>query len=342
MSDPLFLLLIGTVILTLAIFLFWPSKGAYFLWKKLKLDSERVLLEDALKHIYACEYEKVGCTSESISGALSISSEKGKKLRDNLARLKLIEFGTKEVSLTGEGRRYALRIIRSHRLWEKYLSEETSFSEKDWHNEAEIKEHSLSEKEVNELAAKIGNPLLDPHGDPIPSAEGEMPEEIGIPLTELEEKQPARIVHIEDEPPIIYSQIIAEGIYVGMQVRKVNMSSEKVVFEADGEEHILAPAFASNITARVIETDEVIDEFKTLASLKKGESGTVKGISKQCRGSQRRRLLDFGIVPGSIITNELESVGNDPIAYKIRGATIALRKTQTEQIFLETGEVSNG
>jgi DtxR family Mn-dependent transcriptional regulator len=60
-----------------------------------------------------------------------------------------------------------LKIVRVHRLWEKYLAEETGLNEVDWHPEAELKEHEISFEEANKLAVKLNNPLFDPHGDPI-------------------------------------------------------------------------------------------------------------------------------------------------------------------------------
>ncbi|MCH8325192.1 MAG: ferrous iron transport protein A [Bacteroidetes bacterium] len=76
-------------------------------------------------------------------------------------------------------------------------------------------------------------------------------------------------------------------------------------------------------------------DFKTLSSLKIGEEGEVVGISRACRKQQRRRLLDFGIVPGTKIISELQGFSKDPIAYKIRGTLIALRKQQTDYIYIK-------
>jgi len=79
------------------------------------------------------------------------------------------------LNLTSDGRSYALRIIRVHRLWEKYLADETSVSENEWHQKAEEVEHLITPEQADTLAAQIGNPVFDPHGDPIPSASGLLP-----------------------------------------------------------------------------------------------------------------------------------------------------------------------
>jgi DtxR family transcriptional regulator, Mn-dependent transcriptional regulator len=79
-------------------------------------------------------------------------------------------------------------------------------------------------------------------------------------------------------------------------------------------------------------------KFKPLSSLKVGEQGTILGIAKALRGQQRRRLMDLGIVPGTKIEAELESFSGDPVAYKVRGTTVALRKQQTDKIYLLNDE----
>jgi DtxR family Mn-dependent transcriptional regulator len=110
-------------------------------------------------------------------------------------------------------------------------------------------------------------------------------------------------------------------------------------FTANGEECVLAPLFAQNITIDPIKLEKPIQgKFKNLSSLKIGESGVVLGISKALRGQQRRRLMDLGVVPGTEITAELRSVGGDPMVYRIKGASIALRKKQSDRIYLISGK----
>jgi DtxR family Mn-dependent transcriptional regulator len=72
----------------------------------------------------------------------------------------------------------------------------------------------------------------------------------------------------------------------------------------------------------------------TLAALKPGQQGVVMRLSPQCRGPERRRLLDLGILPGTVITAEMVSPGGDPTAYRIRGALIALRREQARLIYI--------
>ena len=85
----------------------------------------------------------------------------------------------------------------------------------------------------------------------------------------------------------------------------------------------------------VLEFEKPVEgKFRSLSELKIGEKGKVLGIAKSLRGQQRRRLMDLGVVPGTEVEVEMKSLWNDPVAYRIRGATIALRKNQTDKIYL--------
>lgn len=333
--TPLELLIIGLVFLAVSGYVFYPNKGLVYKLKQSKSANRRELIEDSLKYIYDCEYNHIDCNVNSIAGNLNISNDKSAKIIEMLDEMNLAEYDAEKVWLTNEGRTYALKIIRIHRLWEKYLADETSINETEWHTSAEEAEHKLSEEEANKLAALIGNPVIDPHGDPIPSSAGEIKEKRGTSLVDLEFSQHGKIVHIEDEPQSVYSQIVASGIHNGMEVMLTEKSKSKIKIIAEGEEIILSPIIAANITVLPeTKSEEFFEEVETLASLKKGEAAVVKGISKACRGAQRRRLMDLGIVKGTKIKFGMESPGKDPIAYIVRGSAVALRMSQAKQIFI--------
>ena len=338
--NPLLTLLVGSAIILIAIVSFMPNTGLLARMKRSKRNSKRVLIEDALKHLYNCEYSGISCTISSVAGKLSISQDDAAVLITKLEDMGLLHSSHETLQLSSEGRSYALRIVRVHRLWEKYLADETGVNELEWHHSAEEAEHRLTPSDADMLAAQIGNPVFDPHGDPIPSTEGKIPERKGKPLTDLDFGKFASIIHIEDEPDAIYQQLVAEGLYPGMQVRMMESTKERVRFTANGDECILAPLFAKNITVAPIRFEKKIEgKFKSLSSLKLGEKGTILGISKALRGQQRRRLMDLGVVPGTEVAAEMKSASGDPTAYVIKGASIALRKTLTDRIYLVTDEV---
>jgi Fe2+ transport system protein FeoA len=98
----------------------------------------------------------------------------------------------------------------------------------------------------------------------------------------------------------------------------------------------MAGVVARNVSVRLLPEDETADEHvETLRDLRPGEAGRVIDVSPACQGSQRRRLLDLGVVKGTAITAELSSATGDPVAYNIRGAVIALRGEQAEWIRID-------
>lgn len=335
MSEPIVLLIIGIIAVIFFVILFYPNKGIVATWKKSNYASKKVLIEDALKYLYNCEYNNVSCTLTGIAGNLSISADDAADIVSRLESMGLLTAHSDALSITSEGRSYALRIVRVHRLWEKYLADQTSVHETEWHQKAEEVEHQLTPEQADQLAAQIGNPVFDPHGDPIPSSSGDIPEKKGKLLTEMNPGEFAVIIHVEDEPQAIYSQIVAEGLYPGMQIRMLEISDKRIKFVANGEECVLSPLIAKSITVGLMKFEKPVEgKFKPLSHLKVGEKGKILGISKSLRGQQRRRLMDLGIVPGTEVEAEMVSVSGDPVAYRIRGASIALRKNQTDKIYL--------
>jgi DtxR family Mn-dependent transcriptional regulator len=112
-----------------------------------------------------------------------------------------------------------------------------------------------------------------------------------------------------------------------------------VRFWANGDEHLLAPLMAANVSVLPVEVAvptngavTAVEAGETLAVLRPGQQGQVVAISPRCRGAERRRMMDLGILPGAVIAAELISPSGDPTAYRIRGAMIALRREQAQLI----------
>ena len=333
--KPEILLLTGFLLLLFMGWVFWPRVGLLAILKRMKMNSMKVKLEDALKFLFDCEYKSISCNLNSIAGNLNISTNKAAAILERLQAMGLTEIKDYSIHLSDSGRSYALRIIRVHRIWEQYLADKTGVDQKEWHKVADKKEHFISIEAAEKLARQIGNPVFDPHGDPIPTIKGELPEHKGINLSNLKEGEIGRIVHMEDEPGAIYEQLVALGLYPGMEVFVLDVSDRKIIFAAEGEEHILTPLFASAITVELLQKKEpFIHKSVLLSSLSIGEKAEVVGISPNCRGQQRRRLLDLGVVPGTIISADIKSPSGDPVGYRIMGAIIGIRKSQADLIFI--------
>ena len=310
----------------------WPS-GRLWRWLPMLATNKRALVEDALKHLHDCEYNRRIATLLSLSGALAISGDRAANLVISLEKLGLAKSTGDGPQLTTEGRRYALAVIRGHRLWEQYLAERTGFAPTEWHAEADRREHHLSRAEVESLAAELGGPRYDPHGDAIPSATGEIAPATGQSLVSLKPGQLAVIVHVEDEPEAVYAQLVLMGLAPGVRIRLIELLPDRIRFRVDGKEHSLSPVVAANLAVVPLTEDwESGENVERLSMLEPGQKGSVIRISSACRGIQLRRLLDLGFTPGTVVEAELRSAGGDPTAYRVRGALIALRKEQADLI----------
>jgi len=338
MIDPVLALLIFGLAVVLMAGLLWPERG--FVPRIIRSfgKTERIRLEDTLKHLYKCEYSGRTCSVNSVSGSVAVSRTRALELLGKLGELELARASGEGFHLTDEGREYALHIVRTHRLLERFLADRTGVEPVDWHKEAERKEHSFSPADTDTLAARLGHPLYDPHGDPIPTAQGELPPLTGLPLTALEADDVASIVHLGDEPREVFEALTAVGLSPQMLVRVLETGPGRVRFEAGGRELALPPVVARNITVEPLPEAELVQESnETLASVADGEEVRVLGIHTGLQGPQRRRLLDLGLVPGTMVEAELRSAGGDPVAFRVRGALIALRKDQAQWILVDRG-----
>ena len=336
MPDPALALVVFAAVIASAAALLWPRIGLAPRLRRLLLMSERVLLEDAVKHIYTCERTGRVCSLESMAGRLEISRTRAAALLSRLTAMTLVHTGGAGPTLTAEGRQSALRLVRTHRMWERYLADRTGVPASEWHDEAERMEHALSVAEVDALDTRLGHPRWDPHGDPIPTPSGDVPPDQGLPLVGADPGRTVEILHLEDEPQAIYEALIRDGLLLGGRLDVVARTDSAVRVRSAGREWEIDPVAAGNVTVQYLPPGERAETSRTtLLDAAPGETVNVTGVSRACQGTQRRRLLDLGVVRGTPITPELASAAGDPIAYRIRGALIALRRTQAAWIHIE-------
>lgn len=327
---------IAVLALAIAV-VFWPRHGVWPRWRQARALAARSQREDVLKHLLKWEASGRTPTLESIAGALQIRTGMAAVLVQQLEDMGLVSYRDAVLKLLPPGREMALHIVRAHRLWESYLAEQTGVAEQRWHEEAERREHLLTPQDADALAAQLGNPTHDPHGDIIPPPQGDLEQERGQPLHAIPENTPVMITHVEDEPETVYAQLCAEGLRAGMRAYIMEKSDRRIRFWADGTEHVLAPVLADNISVVPLPNFKVQDltDQEYLSSLKQGEAARVVGLSRACRGPERRRLLDLGFVPGTKVEVEMRSPSGDPTAYRVRGTLIALRREQAGLIQVE-------
>jgi len=335
--DP-WLMVLGALVV--CAMLLWPRYGVVARWQRARLLAARSQREDVLKHILKCRANGSQPTLESIAGALQISTGQAADVLQELESHGLVSHENGVLLLKPAGREMALHIVRAHRLWESYLAEQTGVAEAEWHRRAERQEHLLTPREADALAAQLGHPLYDPHGDIIPETQSDLTTEKGQPLHAVPANTPVLFTHIEDEPENVYAQLCAQGLRPGMRAFVIEKSAQLIRFWADGNEHVLAPVLANNITAVPLpefKTEDLTEE-QFLSGLHPGERARVLGLTPACRGAERRRLLDLGFVAGTPVEVEMVSPAGDPTAYRVRGTVIALRREQAGLIRIAAEE----
>ena len=334
MSEPLTALLLGLAFTGIVGITFWPQRGLLARMRRVRHVTNRVRREDALKHIHDSEMQGRRTDQQRLAEALQLTPHDAGELIANMVERELVQTQAGLLGLTPVGREAALHILRAHRLWERYLADRTGYSALEWHDRADLLEHQLTPGEADRLAAQLGNPTFDPHGDPIPDQDGAWVPQPGLTLTEAPIDRPLTIVHIEDEPQALYAQILAEELHPGMQLRVTENTPARIRFWAAGNEHVLAPVVAANITVKAVQAAIPEMTGEMLSRLEQGELAEVVAISPAVVGSERRRLLDLGVLPGTKISAELSSPQGDPRAYRVRDALIALRAEQADRIWI--------
>ena len=315
---------------------FLPRIGLLALYRNYRETQQRERVEDALKHLLDREQQGRHASPESIAGTLDLPRVQVTRLIADMESQGLLETHGAQLHLTTQGTRWAIHIVRAHRLWERYLVDEARMPLSKIHDEAQKREHSFTEAQLNELDAALGHPTLDPHGDPIPSREGKMPAVESQPLTAWQAEGPARIVHIEDEPAIAYDQILAAGLRLGQVIRILERTPQRILL-SDGEtEYRLAPTVAANVSVAPLHASEIAKANAVpLAALTQDQRGEIISLDDAVQGFTRRRFLDLGLTPGTLIYPELGNFFGDPRAYRVRGTLIALRKDQAAQIWVK-------
>jgi len=124
-------------------------------------------------------------------------------------------YGTR---LTAAGARLALHIVRRHRIWETYLVNELGFGWDEVHEIAEELEHVKNDKLINKLAAILGNPIYDPHGDPIPDEKGKIRKSNFIKLSEAKPKTNYEIMGVTDHSPVFLKYLERNQLIIGASI----------------------------------------------------------------------------------------------------------------------------
>ncbi len=206
--------------------------------------------EDFLKAVYVLQQQADRVSTNALAEALDI---KAPSVTDMARRLESNGFLNYEkyrgVWLTEQGRAVALKVLRRHRLIELYLVQELGYALHEVHDEAEILEHNVSDRFVRALAEKMGNPDVDPHGDPIPDAQGVMIKRDLTPLSEITLNTPATVARLRAEETDMLQHILERGLRLNAHIEVTGRDPFEgpITVLVDGQERVVGHTVASSV-----------------------------------------------------------------------------------------------
>ena len=177
-----------------------------------------VSVGDYLKTLWLCAQGGSVSTGD-LAARLGVSPPSVTGMLGKLEKLGFVTYTRYHgAQLTPQGRQEALRLIRRHRLIETFLIDYLEYSWEEVHQEAELMEHAMTDRFTERLATKLGEPLFDPHGDPIPRADGTLPDRPGTPLTEVSVGQRLEVTRVHSQDAELLQYLERLGIKPGVEV----------------------------------------------------------------------------------------------------------------------------
>ena len=213
-------------------------------------------VEDYLKAIYRLAPGGGTASTSEIANALELSPASVSGMIKRLSEQRLLEHAPyRGVQLTAEGLRLALRIVRRHRLLETYLVAFLGYSWDAVHDEAERLEHAVSDGLIERMAAALGNPGFDPHGDPIPDADGSVAEPACTPLSEIHAGETVEIRRVRAEDGDLLRYLASLDLRPGVQVRILEHEPFRgpITLLADGLQRVIGHEVADRLLCGPLE-----------------------------------------------------------------------------------------
>jgi DtxR family Mn-dependent transcriptional regulator len=205
-------------------------------------------VEDYLKTIYHLSLKGAPAGTSDIAHALELSPPSVSGMVKRLAEQGLLEHAPyKGVELTGAGRRLALRMVRRHRVLETYLVDYLGYDWDTVHEEAERLEHAVSDTLIERMAAALGHPQVDPHGDPIPQADGSIEEPECTPLPDVAVGTPAIIRRVDASHADRLRYLATLGLKPGTRLTVLEHQPfhGPITIRTDQQDHIIGHELAT-------------------------------------------------------------------------------------------------
>ncbi|CAN5911418.1 metal-dependent transcriptional regulator [soil metagenome] len=209
---------------------------------------------DYMKAIWQLVGSGVASTSD-VSEQLSVAPASVTRMLGRLQEMDLVRYERyRGASLTEKGRLEALRLVRRHRLIETFLLEHLGYSWQEVHDEAERLEHAVSDGFTERLADFLGHPEHDPHGEPIPAADGTLTVEDSRPLSEVEVGDRVLISKVSDENSSMLDYLGERGLVPGqlLMIKEVRQVDDVVTVEDEaGEVYSIGEPLARSVFVRI-------------------------------------------------------------------------------------------
>lgn len=212
-------------------------------------------IQDYAKEIYTLRARDGHVRTSMLAERLGVSAPSVSEMIRTLVDRGLVAHEPyRGVTLTPEGERVALAVIRHHRLLELFLSESLGVPWGRVHEEAELLEHAISEELEEQIAARLGDPSRNPYGEPIPSREGAIKQVAGSSLTDLDAGQAGIFAEIPHAEPGVLGLLEERGIRIGDRIELIEERALGSVVVSVGErEHVLDKSTASAMRVVVAE-----------------------------------------------------------------------------------------
>ena len=210
-------------------------------------------VEDYLKVIYNLSLEGRAAATSDIAHRLELSAPSVSGMVKRLSEQGLLEHVPyKGVQLTVEGRRAALRMIRRHRILEVYLVARLGYTWDTVHEEAERLEHAVSDGLIERMAEALGNPEADPHGEPIPTAEGWVEEVQATPLAEIPAGETVEVRRVTAGDPDRLRYLASVGLQPGAIVTVIERQpfSGPITLRVAEQERVIGHELAESLLCR--------------------------------------------------------------------------------------------
>lgn len=213
------------------------------------------VVEDYVKTIFHhTEWQPEPITSSVLAARLGLAASSVTEMVKKLAASGLVShvpYGA--ITLTDEGRALAVSMVRRHRLIETWLVETFGYAWDEVHDEAEVLEHAVSDRLLDRIDALLGHPVRDPHGDPIPRADGEVVVQDAVVLSSADAGHRGTVVRISDRDPALLRYLEERGFRLDAPVEVVGQEpfGGALAVRVSGAEHALGDEAAASVWVSV-------------------------------------------------------------------------------------------